>query len=209
MRFVRLWAERAQQSSSRLKPTKRSCGHEVWRTHCRNASSRARDCYSLVVTSITPASGSALKLQIGVSVTALTYAGVLWLWASKNHERLDAMGELCPGRHPDKRRAGVLSHRRRPVRDAEQQSPLRGLLLRHRQFRAALTTGGSAPSLWPSLRVQFLGLLGYAASHWDLSTCRGRAIAFTPVRHSLCGLSYWQQPGPARLLLLAGRGTCG
>ena len=183
MRFVRLWAERAQQflaseTDQSLLRARRS-GERIVATL-----RLALVAMFIAVSLFALGTGTMLLAQIGLSASALAYAGILYLWASKSTNPLlpwvscaldvtltsAGLSIFLLSGSP----LGMLNNK---VLFEVYFFAIANSALRYDwrlcAFTAALTF------------AQFLGLTGYAASHWHLASLRGTEDLFSPVRHAL------------------------
>jgi diguanylate cyclase (GGDEF)-like protein len=193
MRFVRLWAERAQQllaaeTDQALLRARRS-GERIVATL-----RLALVAIFVAVTSLHLGTGVALAIQLGLSATALAYAGLLYWWASRSTNpwlpwvscALDVtltsagMSVFLVAGDP----LGTVNNR---VLFEAYFFAIANSALRYDWRLCAFTVTLAC--------AQFLGLTGYAAAHWDLETVRGPQERFLPVAHAL------------RLVLLAAAGA--
>ncbi len=180
MRFVRLWAERAQEF---LKA-------ETDQTLLRARRSGERIVATLrlslviifvVVMLFALGSGALLLLQLGLAAGALAYAGVLYLWASKStnawlpwvSSALDVT-LISAGLMMFLFAGDPLAMLNNRVIFEAYFIAIANSALRYDwrlcAFAAALTF------------VEFLGLTGYAASHWDLTSLH-IDDRFSSIRH--------------------------
>jgi len=184
MRFVRLWAERAQQV---LEPETDQALLRARRSGERIVATLrlALVVGFLVVTSITPAVGSAaLKLQIGVSATALAYAGFLWWWASRSTNAW--MPWVSCALDVTLTSAGLVYF----LVVGDPLGTLNNKVLFEAYFFAiansALRFDWRLCAFTLALAsVQFLGLSAYATTHWDVSKMQGPYERFLPVAFAL------------------------
>jgi diguanylate cyclase (GGDEF)-like protein len=193
MRFVRVWAERAQQllaaeTDQALLRARRS-GERIVATL-----RLALVATFIAVTSLHLGSGAALAFQFALSATALAYAGLLYWWASKSTNRwlpwvscgldvtLTSIGLSIFIVSGDP----LLALNNRVLFEVYFFA-IANSALRYDWRLCAFTVGLAC--------LQCLGLTGYAAVHWDLSTLRGPEERFLPVAHAL------------RLVLLAAAGA--
>jgi two-component system, cell cycle response regulator len=193
MRFVRLWAERALQllaaENDQALLRARSSGERIVATL-----RLALVATFIAVCSVELPTGAALWLQLGLSATALAYAGLLFWWASTSTSpwlpwvscaldvSLTSIGIsvfLVAG-DP----LGAVNNR---VLFEVYFFAIANSALRYDWRLCAF-----AVSLACS---QFIGLTAYAAGHWTLSTVKGPPEHFVPVSHAL------------RLVLLAAAGA--
>jgi len=137
---------------------------------------------------------TAIATQLGVSAIALAYAGLLFWWASRStnpwlpwvSSALDVtvtsagLAVFIVAGSP----LGALNNR---VLFEAYFFAIANSALRYDWRLCAFTTAFAV--------AQVLGLTGYAAAHWDLSTLRGPPEVFTAIRHAL------------RLVLLAAAGA--
>jgi two-component system, cell cycle response regulator len=183
MRFVRLWAERAQaflasETDQTLLRARRS-GERIVATL-----RLALVVVFILVTSFAFGTGIMLWVQIGLSVSALAYAGIVYFWASKSTNAwlpwvscaLDvtltsgALGIFLIFGNP----LAMLNNK---VLFEVYFFAVANSALRYDWRLCAFTVVLAL--------VEFLGLTGYAASHWDLASLRGPEDQFYPVRHLL------------------------
>lgn len=183
MRFLRQWAERAQEllaaeTDQALLRARRS-GERIVAT-LRLALVAA----FVAVTSLHLGTGPALAIQIGVSAIALAYAGLLYWWASTSTNpwlpwvscALDitltsaGISVFLVAGDP----LGTVNNR---VLFEAYFFAIANSALRYDWRLCAFTVALAC--------AQFLGLSGYAAAHWDLATLRGPEERFLPVAYSL------------------------
>jgi two-component system cell cycle response regulator len=193
MRFVRLWAERALQllaaeTDQALLRARRS-GERIVATL-----RLALVATFIAVTSLSLLKGPALAMQVGLSATALAYAGLLYWWASKStspwlpwvSSALDVtltsvgLSVFFVAGDP----LGAVNNR---VLFEVYFFAIANSTLRYDWRLCAFTVALAF--------AQLLGLTGYAAAHWDLSKVRGQEERFLAVAHAL------------RLVLLAAAGA--
>jgi two-component system cell cycle response regulator len=193
MRFVRLWAERAQQllaaeTDQALLRARRS-GERIVATL-----RLALVATFIAVTSLHLGSGAALAFQFALSATALAYAGLLYWWACRSTNRW--LPWVSCGLDVTLTSIGLsifiiagdplLALNNRVLFEVYFFA-IANSALRYDWRLCAFTVGLAC--------LQCLGLTGYAAAHWDLSTLRGPEERFLPVAHAL------------RLVLLAAAGA--
>jgi diguanylate cyclase (GGDEF)-like protein len=193
MRFVRLWAERALQllaaeTDQALLRARRS-GERIVATL-----RLALVVTFIAVTSFRLLAGPALAMQLGLSATALAYAGLLYWWASTSTSpwlpwvscaldvTLTSVGLSVFFVAGDP--LGAVNNR---VLFEVYFFAIANSTLRYDWRLCAFTVALAF--------AQLLGLTGYAAAHWDLATVRGQEEQFLPVAHAL------------RLVLLAAAGA--
>jgi len=183
MRFVPRWAERAQtllvaETDQALLRARRSGERIV-------AALRLALVVAFVgVTSFHLGTGLALAIQLGVSATALAYAGLLYWWASTSTNpwlpwvscaldvTLTSVGIsvfLVAG-DP----LGTVNNR---VLFEAYFFAIANSALRYDWRLCAFTVALAV--------AQFLGLTGFAAAHWNLASVRGPEERFLPVAYAL------------------------
>lgn len=184
MRFVRLWAERAQEflasETDQTLLRARSSGERIV------ATLRLALVTTLVAVVLTLGLGTGTKLwaQLGLCTLALAYAGVLYLWASKSTNAW--LPWVSSALDVTLISAGISIF-------IFFGSPLGGLnntVLFEAYFFAIATSAlrydwRLCAFTVALIGVQFLSLTGYAAFHWDLSSLRGPPEQFYPIRHAL------------------------
>jgi len=183
MRFVPRWAERAQtllvaETDQALLRARRSGERIV-------AALRLALVVAFVgVTSFHLGTGLALAIQLGVSATALAYAGLLYWWASTSTNpwlpwvscaldvTLTSVGIsvfLVAG-DP----LGTVNNR---VLFEAYFFAIANSALRYDWRLCAFTVALAV--------AQFLGLTGFAAAHWNLASVRGPEERFLPIAYAL------------------------
>ncbi len=195
MRFIRRWAERAQEllaaETDQALLRARKSGERIV------AMLRLGLVVTFVlVTAFNPkeATRTAVLTEVGVSAIALAYAGLLFWWASRStnpwlpwvSSALDVtvtsagLAVFLVAGNP----LGALNNR---VLFEAYFFAIANSALRYDWRLCAFTTVFAG--------AQVLGLTGYAAMHWDLSKLRGPPEDFVAIRHTL------------RLVLLAAAGA--
>src|SRR5208283_643867 len=158
------------------------------------------------VTSLQFGSGVVLVVQLSLSVTALLYAGLLYWWASKSTNPW--MPWVSCALDVSVTSAGM-------VLFIVEGSPLN--VVNNRVLFELYFVAIASSALRYDWRlcaftvvlacVEFLGLSGYVALHWDLSKEVGPPETFAAIRHAL-RLVCWPRPEPAPLPSPVGRAIC-
>jgi diguanylate cyclase (GGDEF)-like protein len=193
MRFVRLWAERAQQllaaeTDQALLRARRS-GERIVATL-----RFALIATFVAVTSLHVGTGPVLVIQIVLSVTALAYAGLLYWWASTSTNPWLPWVSCALDVTLTSAGMSVFLVAGDPFRTVNNRVLFEAYFFAI--ANSALRYDWRLCAFTASLAcAQFLGLTGYAAAHWDLTTLVGPPERFLPVQHAL------------RLILLAAAGA--
>jgi len=183
MRFVPRWAERAQkllvaETDQALLRARRSGERIV-------AALRLGLVVAFVgVTSFHLGTGMALAIQLGVSVTALAYAGLLYWWASTSTNPW--LPWVSCALDVTLTSAGISVF----LVAGDPLGTVNNRVLFEAYFFAiansALRYDWRLCAFTVMLAVaQFLGLTGFAATHWDLAALRGPEERFLPVAYTL------------------------
>ena len=183
MRFVPQWAERAQkllvaETDQALLRARRSGERIV-------AALRLGLVVAFVaVTSFHLGTGMALAIQLGVSVTALAYAGLLYWWASTSTNPW--LPWVSCALDVTLTSAGISVF----LVAGDPLGTVNNRVLFEAYFFAiansALRYDWRLCAFTVMLAVaQFLGLTGFAATHWDLAALRGPEERFLPVAYTL------------------------
>jgi two-component system, cell cycle response regulator len=183
MRWVRLWAERARQvlaaeTDQALLRARRS-GERIVATL-----RLALVVTFIAVTSVDLVTGQALKIQLGLSATALAYAGFLWWWASRSTNPW--VPWLSCALDVSLTSAGLavflvlgdpLGTINNKVLFEAYFFAIANSALRYDWRLCAFTVALAC--------TQFLSLTGYAATHWDLATLEGPREHFSAMGNAL------------------------
>ena len=183
MRFVPQWAERAQkllvaETDQALLRARRSGERIV-------AALRLGLVVAFVaVTSFHLGTGMALAIQLGVSVIALAYAGLLYWWASTSTNPW--LPWVSCALDVTLTSAGISVF----LVAGDPLGTVNNRVLFEAYFFAiansALRYDWRLCAFTVMLAVaQFLGLTGFAATHWDLAALRGPEERFLPVAYTL------------------------
>jgi diguanylate cyclase (GGDEF)-like protein len=183
MSFVRLWAERAQQllaaeTDQTLLRARRS-GERIVATL-----RLALVATFIAVTSVELQTGVTLKIQIALGITALVYAGLLYWWASTSTNPWLPWVSCALDVTFTSIGLSVFLIAGDPLRAVNNRVlfevyffAIANSALRYDWRLCAFTVALAC--------AQFLGLTGYAATHWDLMVLRGGQDRFLPVAHAL------------------------
>ena len=183
MSFVRLWAERAQQllaaeTDQTLLRARRS-GERIVATL-----RLALVVIFLAVMSVQLGSGPTLKIQVGLAVTVLVYALLLYWWASKSTSPWLPWVSCALDVTLASLGMSYFLFAGNPLRTVNNRVlfevyffAISNSALRYDWRLCAFTVGLAC--------AEFLGLTGYAASHWDLVAMQGEPERFLPILSAL------------------------